>query len=40
MTAPLYHRRCIQCDTYHDLMHFAADSRVCDACAVAAAGGA
>lgn len=35
----LNRRRCIECDTYHDLMHFAADSRVCDACAVAAAGG-
>lgn len=32
-------RRCIQCDSYHDLMHFAADSLVCDACAVAAAKG-
>lgn len=35
----LNRRRCIECDTYHDLMHFAADSRVCDACAVATAGG-
>lgn len=36
----LNRRRCIECDTYRDLMHFAADSRVCDACAVAIAGGA
>ena len=34
----LNRRRCIECDTYRDLMHFAADSRVCYACAAGGRG--
>lgn len=32
-------RRCIRCNTWRNLCHFAQDSRVCDVCAVEAAGG-